>query len=156
IGNNAILRIEDVASGTELLQHKFPGPFNDSLAVSSDGSTVLVSISEKFFVWRWKSGEQPLEFKARRGGSYRRCLSPDGKRVADFGNVKRMIRVWDVADAKALHELELPTPSFYVSSMAYSPDGKLLVATGHSNRQSAIVIWDAATGRQVNTIDIDR
>src|SRR5262249_33696763 len=43
-----------------------------------------------------------------------------------------------------------------VSSMAYSPDGKLLVATGHSNRQSAIVIWDAATGRQVNTIDIDR
>jgi WD40 repeat protein len=156
IGNNATLRVENVESGAELMRHQFPAPFNDSLAVSSDGSTLLVSVSEKFFVWRWQTGEQPGEFKARRGGSYHRCLSPDGKRVADFGNVKSMIRVWDVGSARVVHELELPAPSFYVSSMSFSPDGKLLLASGQSNRKSGILIFDAATGQRAKTLDIER
>ena len=84
------------------------------------------------------------------------CLafSPDGKLLAsgleDLGYYGGLIDVppitlWDVAAAREVHRLAGQQRG--IISLAVSPDGKLLAASGAN---PAIRLWDAATGREVD------
>ncbi|HVJ79816.1 MAG TPA: hypothetical protein VNC50_02005, partial [Planctomycetia bacterium] len=70
-------------------------------------------------------------------------FSPDGKRIASAprGNVNKFLSVFDVADAKSLF-VAGPFPQ-YVAGMAFTSDGKRVVATGPD---MSVRLFDAATG----------
>lgn len=70
--------------------------------------------------------------------------SPDGKRLAASGN--REILVWDIAGAKLAQRLM--GKSERILSLAYSADGKTLVAGGGTPAQfGEVQIWDTSSGK---------
>jgi WD40 repeat protein/serine/threonine protein kinase len=83
------------------------------------------------------------------------AYSPDGKQFATAGgnilanteNDDDTIHLWDAAARQEITTLK--GHSFYVTSIVYSPDGKLL-ASGSGD--STIRIWDVATGENIRVI----
>jgi RNA polymerase sigma factor (sigma-70 family) len=90
------LRVEEVATGEEILLQQFPGDVSCALALSHDGSTLAVSVPanvRRLYLWKWQSGEEPEELKVtdRVGDSL--AFSPDGKRLAESGDMRPTIRI---------------------------------------------------------------
>jgi RNA polymerase sigma factor (sigma-70 family) len=158
MGNNGALRIEEVATGVELLRHQFPRDVVGYLALSPDGSTLGVASgpnTHKLYVWKWQTGEEPREIKAPRYTGWSLCFSPDGKRLAECNYSDGSVRIWDVASGRILHQLEAPADSEHRHlSVTFSPDGKTLAAAAHGNRTGAIHLWDPGTGRLRKRIDL--
>jgi WD40 repeat protein len=152
-----LLRIEEVASGVEILNHQFPRDVMGSLAISPDGSTVAVGSgpnTHKLFVWKWQTAEEPRTLKAPRYAGRSLAFSPDNKRLAECGDTDEEVRVWDVASGRLLHKLEPPdTENHWHGAVIFSPDGKTLIASSRSNRAGTIHLWDATSGKYRNRLD---
>jgi WD40 repeat protein len=78
LGNTGVLRIEEIASGNEVLNYKFPPDVNCSIAISSNGQSIAVATgpnSRRFFLWKWQTADEPRELKTAgvdaRGGGLR-------------------------------------------------------------------------------------
>jgi WD40 repeat protein len=154
---SGVLRIEEIATGVELLRHQFPKDIQGSLALSADGSTLAVGSgpnTHKLYVWQWQTPDEPRELKAPRYAGQFLAFSPDGKRLAESSDLDETVRVWDVATGRLLHKLEPPeTDHHWHSSVIFSPDGKTLIASTRSNTSGAVHLWDAATGKYRSRID---
>src|SRR5262249_39175738 len=78
------------------------------------------------------------------------AFSADGK-TAVVGGIDGAVRLWDVATGKlirtlAKHDLridQMGRQSAYLASMAFSPDGKMVVAGA---ARSKVFLWEVATG----------
>jgi RNA polymerase sigma factor (sigma-70 family) len=159
LDRNGKVRVEEVATGAELLRQQFPGDVMAALALSPDGSTIAVGTgpnTQKILVWRWEAGEEPREIRGV--GRYRGrelAFSPDGQWIADCSDLDPDVRVWDVASGRLLRRLELPDHEPYQHyHVAFSPDGKRLAAYGGTDHHGAIHLWDPATGAFVKRLDI--
>jgi WD40 repeat protein len=159
-GENGLVRIEEIASGKEILRQKFPRDYN-RLALSQDGSTIALASgpnTHKLYLWKWESGEEPRELKAPRYAGTDLAFSPDGKLLAELGDVGvTLIRVWDVAGGTIRHKLEPPPAEegYWSRHLAFAPDGKTLAASGYRRGYSgAIHFWDPATGRFKGKIEV--
>jgi WD40 repeat protein len=81
--------------------------------------------------------------------------SRDGKTIASVAD-DMVCRVWNAEDGKLIHELkghEAETPNHYPSMLyccAFSADGKYLAT---ADKVGHIVVWDAATGKQITTME---
>ena len=79
------------------------------------------------------------------GGIASTHYSPDGKLLVSGGGDK-MIRIWNVADAKMLHECQ--GPSSFTCAVRFSPDGKTIAGAGYESGQgNSIYLFDVATGK---------
>ena len=131
------------------------------MASSSGGSTVTV--------WDLPSGREVMRKELE--WTYVRCMafSPDGKRIATGGGVQDQlthkyidneIRVWDAAKGKV--ELTLKYDPYYVTELAFSPDGRKL-ASAHNSRvgntdldrsgEFFVRVWDLASGHEMHTLE---
>lgn len=99
-----------------------------------------------------KSGDQKMEVKSKVMAVGTLDYSPDGKQLVSAG-VAPMVKIWDMTTAKELRTLPIPA-TYGVVDVAYSPNGKLLVASGATGLfgGSITYLWDAETGRQIKTI----
>jgi|ERR1051325_927833 WD40 repeat protein len=102
------------------------------IAFSPDGSTVVCGSR----LWNVETGEQ-------RRGSFpgeRAVISPDGKLLitATYDEV----HAWDLVEDKKVFSKKTPGS---ISSIAISPDGKLVASSDYSNY---VKVWDATTGDQ--------
>ena len=164
LGTGGILRIEELATGVEILQEKFARDNSPSLALSPDGSTIALATGAntgKFYVWKWQSGEQPRELKA--SGTDRSygelAFSPDGQQLAVcLNHVDHPIQIWEVASGKLLHRLVLPEPKRHVrGTLLFSPDGQTLFVPGYRNDSStavAIHFWNPTSGNYEGRMDV--
>lgn len=75
------------------------------------------------------------------------CISRNGKFLVTAGD-DRMVRVWNPANGKPIHELAGHEQRVY--STAFHPDGKSFV-TG--DRHGGVIHWDAASGKKIREID---
>jgi WD40 repeat protein len=132
------IRLVDTATGNEEI-----GVFGDprerttDLAFSAD-SKLFASVGDKgLHVWDVASGKEKCRFAGEGVGLH---FTPDGERVIAIGEI---IRVWDVERGKELHPPEGPAGS--VSTLAFSPDGKILAASSFSDPR--IFLWEAASGK---------
>jgi WD40 repeat protein len=92
----------------------------------------------------------PRSIGTHTGGVASTHFSPDGKLLASGGGDK-MIRIWNVADGKMLHECE--GPSSFTCAVRFSPDGKTVAGAGYESGQgNRIYLFDAATGKALPTL----
>jgi WD40 repeat protein len=73
------------------------------------------------------------------------AFSPDGQRIAT-GSDSQELGVWDVASCAQLQSLN--GPSGFVKAVAYTPDGKTILAGGqdYSASRGTLLFWRAADG----------
>lgn len=81
------------------------------------------------------------------------AVSPDGKTVAAAEWMDK-IYLWDLSTGKARHDLRLGSGAlgWYARTLAFTPDGKILVAAGQSDDKSGIRFWDMGTGKVLGTL----
>ncbi|HET6572340.1 MAG TPA: sigma-70 family RNA polymerase sigma factor [Fimbriiglobus sp.] len=150
------------------------------LAFSPDGKRVLMTRHEavdgKIAVWAWSagSGVPNVLLTAHTAAVYAAAWSKDGKRIATAGDDGRVI-LWDVKEGEKKDDLtitearrfEMPEGSA-IYSLAFSPDGKTLVAGGfqagmrrdekaaHSMLEVTYQVWrwDLATNKPLAALRV--
>ena len=81
-------------------------------------------------------------------GAYSLAISPDGKQVATASAGGVLLH--DADSGKRTHTLEERNATQWISSMAWSPDGRRL-GLGYSNRNPGLLFVEAATGQRLLT-----
>jgi len=96
------------------------------VAWSPDGETLAVGLRHSVALLFPRSGEPTRVLKPREGTANNEwrygavAFSPDGSEIA--GGFDGMLGIWDVRTGKLLHDYD----SVWVTSVAYSPDGRWL------------------------------
>jgi len=158
LGGNGTLRIEDIASGKEVLQKQFPRDNSAQLALSPDGRHLAVSTgvnTHKFFLWEWQ-GKEPRELTVPRYGAHWVNFSRDSKLVAAVGYFQEGLRVWDVASGQLLYHIEPRDEDLhYYGRPVFTPDGKTLVLCLNHRRLLAgkTELLDPVTGARQGLLD---
>jgi WD40 repeat protein len=116
-------------------------------------------------VYLWRLAEKlsdglgkPRHAREAGGDVWAVAFSPDGKTVAT-GGMRDGVFLWDAEAGKELRRLKVGE-NVYVSSLAFSPDGKLLlcgVTGGDSwvrpDCRGLVQVWEMASGKQVRTVE---
>jgi WD40 repeat protein len=157
LDGDGILRVEEVASGAELLQQRFPRDAGAYLDISPDGSMLALGTgpnTHKILIWKWQTAEEPREIKSGWHRGREVAFSPDGKLLAECSDSEPDVRLFDVASGRLLHKLEQPDFEAHGNyHVAFSPDGKLVAAYGGRSNTNATMLWDTATGRFLKQLD---
>jgi WD40 repeat protein len=165
----AELTVWDVPKKKELFHAKLAEPGYvaiDTLAISPDGATVAVGVSDTDSF----QGNVSIKLFASDTGEERRTInadsvlgglrfSPDGRRLAavtlspDGMEVNHpTLSVWDVMTGEVLVARDLSDRSYSVYVVVWSPDGGRLAVGGTVD--SSITVHDARTGQRLATIEL--
>jgi WD40 repeat protein len=97
--------------------------------------------------------EELTTFKAHSNGVERVVFSPDGRTLASTDG--ETIRLWETASCRERtsfkgHENSKWATVSITTSIAFSPDGKILVSTGHDD---TIMLWDVLRNKERRKIE---
>jgi WD40 repeat protein len=145
------IAVHEAATGR--LRHRLTGHTRMiySLAFAADGKAMVSgSYGGTLRLWDLTHGKQRQRITVGEGGLPVGVLSPDGKTVAGGGpNYAHTVLLWDAATGKPLNPFAGQTSP--VSSLAVSPDAKLVATCSWLRGEDLVWLWDAATGRPVRT-----
>lgn len=152
------LRVEEIASGKELAQKKFPSDYVNSMTVSRDGAYVALASgpnTRKLFLWKWRDQEpRQIALPAHRIESV--GFSADGKLLAaveDFGS----LFVWEVASGRLLFRRDSSEDEFsFWRRPVFTPDGKTLAVRLRprlSVFRGKVQFFDPWTGRSQGMLE---
>jgi WD40 repeat protein len=128
------------------------------LALSGNGQVLAVADYDQakkadsaVTVWDVERRERRATFRADPGAVFGVALSPDGKTLAYGSGRTNILKIGDVVSGKELfqlteHKLE---PPYYINSVAFSPDGKILVS---GSLDHMAILWDPATGKRLSAL----
>lgn len=154
LGGSGAVRIEELASGTELLQQKFSGDVVGELALSPDGNTVAMwsgPNTHHLYLWDWQGGEEPRELQVPRHGARHLCFSADSKIFAASADIEPVIRLWDTAGRRLRKRLDLRA-DITIGGLAFHPNGKWLAVSDSGNRtgkghSGGVLLLEAESGK---------
>ncbi len=152
-GRNGLLSLWDVAKGWET--RRLPGNEAGHHAVAfSPNGRELASVGADVMVRRWDvaTGEEILAANGHEATVYAVAFSPDGTTLASASS-DHTIRLWDVLTGQERLKLPGHNKEAYVSSVAFSPDGKMLVSAAFYAYSGAVILWDAATGKELRRFE---
>jgi WD40 repeat protein/DNA-binding SARP family transcriptional activator len=147
-------RIIDPLTGAVVREFEsvFAGPDGASVAVSPDGALVATADAGHLVVEDVRSGDVVLD---RHGRSIHGvAFSPDGRLVATLAPYGLGIRVWDIADGRAVAQSTDPIGwpeenCCPATDLAFSPDGRRVAATTWSGE---VWVVDIETNEGTTTI----
>src|SRR5262249_53543238 len=117
-----------------------------------NGQSLITSDGYRLHVWdteTWKERfARPGEFDANPVIAF----SPDGRYLASAGWMTQTVMLWDTSDGKLLRERPLKGDTRYVRCLAFSANGRTLVASQMKNYHQW---WDVATGRELRELTLD-
>jgi RNA polymerase sigma factor (sigma-70 family) len=158
---NGHVQVWDLATGKPKFKHDVSG---FAVAISPDGSVLATggrtpAKGDPVVLWDLRTGDKLRSLPANMYQVFRLAFSPDGKSLAavSCGNSSfappkssrpQLVRLWEVETGQ-LHELDGHTGG--ATSLAFSPDGKVLATAGHDG---TMILWDSATRKQLRKIDL--
>ena len=160
----------EAASGQELLKLKGDG---EIIHFSPDGKR-LISARPYGPVQVWDAATVPASVEkgkpvanasawdrttGSRDSAATLRFSPDGKRLASIGTIRKSdgeyvraaLKIWDTENGKELITLEGHGDDLY--SVRFSPDGSRIATVGEDNGKDSVKVWDVATGRELLAIE---
>jgi WD40 repeat protein len=144
--DDATVKLWDVASHKVIRALQGHEGAVTSVAFNRDGS-VLASGSDDGTVRLWDTAGNALAVLEGHEIVNGVAFSPDGKLLA-VGDYK-VVRLWDVGTGRLHGTRTCRGETFNVYSVAFTPDGKNLLAW---NGSDCITIWDLATDNQSDSI----
>ena len=107
----------------------------EGVAFSPDGKTLAVaSFAGTVQLWDVATGELRESLKGHSSAVLAVAFSPDGRTLAS-GSVDQTVRLWNVATRRQLMQLDPGSVELgQVYTLAFSPDGKHLLAGGDRHR----------------------
>jgi WD40 repeat protein len=148
---DGMLRLWDLASGTELRLWRACSSRVTSLTFSQDGDR-LISTSEDDFdvkVWRIPTAELLLTLQGHKLGVFGAAFSPDESQIAT-ASPDDTCRLWDAQTGRQTTVLNGHKSGAY--AVAFAPDGKtLVVGTG----DSTLRLWNLKTLRDMGVIQTE-
>lgn len=155
------LRRWDLESETLLEVTSFPS--GTVTAVMPAGSRMVVKTAPTAFeLWSLSPFERLQSFEGELQGMYLSgqdltayndfAISPDGRMIAT-GGVDPAVRIWDATTGT--ERLAIPLDSNFIDGLAFSPDGRWLavIRSGWSN--TAVLLFDVASGYQMRALALD-
>jgi WD40 repeat protein/serine/threonine protein kinase len=149
------LKLWYVATGEEALKLEQAGlDFSNCLAVSRDGGTLATGLTDKpTLLWDLTTGRQKRSLSRfpGKGSATALAFSPDGKRLAVAHNGATILcGLWDSETGEP--RMILTHPNSEIASLAFRPDGELLVTAGQSD--GMVRLWNTTDGRPVRIYGI--
>jgi WD40 repeat protein len=149
---DASLRLWDLKSGTQIgedWRDGYSGVW--SMALSPNGEIVASGCNDgKVRLWDVETRKVICKLTGHSNVVCALCWRADGERVAS-GSWNGTARVWDVKRGKNI--LTIKTGHHWVNAVMYSPDSSKLATGG--DKENAVKIWDAKTGKLLNTLKHD-
>jgi len=143
--DDGTIRIWNTASGEEALALvRGANPIRE-MALSSNGQWLAFSTSDKMIqLWSLTDQRIVLQLEAK-STIYSLIFSPDGQHLAMAGD-DQTVRLLDVNSKKEVGQLAGHTGP--VTSLAFSPDGKLL-ASGGGAKDNTVRLWDVTDRKEL-------
>jgi WD40 repeat protein len=155
-GSDFALHFWDVSTGKDVRAFAIhPGSIN-AFSLSRDGERAATTCADGIIrIWEVASGKE-VQHISGQNGMAGIALTPDGKNVAaevdvDVHRLRHAIQLWDATTGAKVRQFQSDHLGWHCA-LAFSGDGKWLAATG-GGFQRTIILWDAATGKQIYTLD---
>jgi WD40 repeat protein len=150
LDKNGSLRLWEVSSGKELQHFQTPRLRQNTgmAAFSKDGKLVALGTADNtVHVWEVTTGKERHTFAGLPAAINQLRFDPRGRYLAG-GSFTGAVQVWDLQENKAIGQRgEFKGVNF----LAYSRDGKSLIAVGHEGnfRQPIYCRWEADSGKEL-------
>lgn len=139
-GRDGVVRLWDVAKGTQSAQFAGPASAISALAWSPDGKRLAAASDGRVIVWDAATRRELARRTGAPGVRTFLAFLPDNRTLVHAGGDVGRVELLD-ADLKPLRSIDAPRA---VTAAALSPDGKTLALGSH---YSAISLYDLPTGK---------
>jgi WD40 repeat protein len=163
-----LIRVFDLEEGQQALTLAGHRRYADALALSADGKVLASgSLARTVRLWDLVSAQEIATLRGHRRAVAAVAFSADGRLVASAGGVPlrddrgtpshrdddltapHRVRVWDAATGTEVAHLEGHATD--VSALAFSPDGRQLVA---GMRDGSVLVWDLTSLARLPALDM--
>ncbi len=159
LGQSGVFRIEEIATGDELLHREFPRDSTGSMVLSPDGKLAAIwtgANTRKLYLWNWQGAGEPRELKVPRDRIDCPIFSHDGKAVLACDDLEPFVYEWDVTTGDLKHEIAL-RDDIHPNGLAITPDGQTIAVTDYGNQRGknfsgCVLLLERATGKLVGEL----
>src|SRR5271165_6531873 len=129
--NDRTLRLWDLGTGQTIRTLEGHTGWVWAVAVMPDGRRAVSASGDRTLrLWDLESGQTIRTLEGHTDSVYAVTVTPDGRRAVS-GSGDQTLRLWDIESGK---EIATFTGESDMSSCAIAPDGRTIVAGGHSGR----------------------
>ena len=150
--------VHDTLTGTEIRRFDLD-PWGPSAQFTPDGDRLVVKglVKGTIHVWDIENGQevQRIVHPFPGDGTFF-ALSPDGRQLLTGSFYDDTARLWDIASGEELLQFEPGPPRLWLSTLEFSPNGKLVITAYQTEDGPALdipaILWDATTGRELRQL----
>jgi WD40 repeat protein len=154
-GRDNTIRLWEMSTGREL-RTLLAGDQVEALAFSTDGAALASAQGGTVKIWGVPTGAELRTLTGHRNGPGAVAFSRDGA-ILVSGSQDEII-VWDIPAGKERQRLSRRTDSFIATSIALSPDGRILAGVNaeeagiNGGEASGITLWNLSTGAKLGAL----
>ena len=146
-----VISIREALTGKVVRQFKGNDSVYNSLCISPD-NLIVAGWDGSLHLWDMENGRKRSTISAVRGW-VNVFFAPDSKTFATGGpNNAHSVLLWETATGKPIEPF--PGHASPVSSVSFSPDGKIAATSSCMRGDPVIRLWDPQTGRLLRSIEI--